>query len=380
MMTESPRAIVVASDTGSHLAPRQERAEILSVALEKRFGFQVERVPAKSNRGQASLGDTSYSRPVPFLGARQFLAKGLLDIYEPSAVWGLRGWQPRASGALLIGYPFSPLYHAAKRLARAGIPYVLDVGDPWVLTADRFLDSWLTIKRARRAERYLWRNSAGGIVTTKPQRDRLRTIFPDLPFLCRPSGYHEASLDVAPRTPSSNVLRLVHYGTVYAARLSLSAWLSRLRLESGVSGLHFVNYGEDFGSSLTSDDPTVTFELREPVEWEDARRTSVEFDGAIVIGNQNPTLLPSKAIKYLTLPIPRIALTANREDDVLAEFATSRPGYALAFTDSERPLVDVIAHLRRHWTREELSPPAADSWREVEREIIEFSIRCWRTG
>ena len=58
----------------------------------------------------------------------------LLDKHELWSRRRFRGWRPDCDAALLIGFPFSPLSEAARRLTAAEIPYVVDAGDPWVLT------------------------------------------------------------------------------------------------------------------------------------------------------------------------------------------------------------------------------------------------------
>ena len=93
----------------------------------------------------------------------------VLDEFELAARGRLRGWKPSARGALLIGWPFSPIYLAAVRLVAAGVPYAVDVGDPWVVTANP--GDWGRVwgrfrGRARAAETFLWENAAAGVVTT----------------------------------------------------------------------------------------------------------------------------------------------------------------------------------------------------------------------
>src|SRR5204863_3347456 len=121
-----------------------------------------------------------------------------LDRWELWAARRLRRWHPEVDAALLIGYPWSPVTRAARRLARMGIPYVVDAGDPWVLTEPASLARSLSVWRARRAELPIWRNAVGAVVTTPQQADRLREVFPHLRVLVRPNGY----VETAATTPS----------------------------------------------------------------------------------------------------------------------------------------------------------------------------------
>jgi hypothetical protein len=347
---------------------------VLSSALE-RAGFRVERIPT-----EAELSSPRNGQWVRRAGRK--LLNGLaMDEYEARAAWALRGWQPQGSGALLIGYPFSPLYHAARGLANAGVPYVVDVGDPWALTSSMPPCGRLCARRARAAERFIWSHAAGGIVTTEQQAAAIGSLFRGLPLLSRPNGFAEP-----PTLPQARPavdgdrreLRLVHFGTLYGPRLSPFDWLSRLRAEAGVERIRFVNYGYvDEADWLDLEDPAISVELRAPVAWEEARRAAAEFDGAVVIGNTDPSQLPSKAVKYLTLPVPRLALSDGGGDELTA-FARSKPGFLGVDLGSAADLARTIDHLRRAWSAAELMPPSADSWPEVERAVVEFLTECWQ--
>ena len=120
---------------------------------------------------------------------------------------------------------------------------MVDVGDPWVVTANP--GDWGRVwgrfrGRARAAETFLWENAAAGVVTTATQASRLRSLFPDLNLLCRPNGYEAAETGVGGtgirRAPSDD-LRLIQFGSVYEVRLPIGPWLSRLRQAAGCKTL-----------------------------------------------------------------------------------------------------------------------------------------------
>lgn len=316
---------------------------------------------------------------------RRALQPVLLDDFELAARSWLRGWQPSARGALLIGWPYSPIYLAAVRLVAAGVPYAVDVGDPWVVTANPgdWGRLWGRFRgRARAAETFLWENAAAGVVTTPTQASRLRSSFPDLNMLCRPNGYEAVETAVGGteiRRAPSDVLRLVQFGSVYEVRLPIGPWLSRLRRAAGCKTLLFANYGYmPRPELLQSADPSVVVESHDPVDWPRACETARGFDAAIVVGNQDPAQLPSKAVQYLTLPIPRIAVTSGPSSD-LAAFAAERPGFIAVGIDSAEDISRALAHLRRRWSSELAAPPG-DSWDTVAREIAGFAIEAWGTG
>ena len=375
-MASGRQAIVVSFAGESGLLPRGERTKTLARALEE-AGYTVERVPGVAARPVERLSLAGRA-------LRKALSTFVTDYMEPHGAWVLSRWRPRGVGALLIGWPFGPLPHAAKRLHRARIPYVVDLGDPWLLTSRQEPKPWPVRQRTLAAESFLWGYAAGGIVTTATQADRLRELFPDLPLLARPNGYRDFAAGAArPRAGEGgrdDEIRLVHFGSMYAARLPVAEWFSRLRREGGLRRVQVTNYGFDDAASLQIEDPNVSVEVRPPVSWDEACRVAAEFDGAIVVGNRDPALLPSKAVQYLTLPIPRIALTQSRDGDELTRFAAARPGFMAVDVNSGADLARAVAHLRRPWPAAELEPPASDSWREVSREIVGFVTACWNRG
>jgi hypothetical protein len=307
-----------------------------------------------------------------------------MDDYEIPARLMLRGWEPSAAGAVLIGWPWSPICLAAPRLVSADVPYVVDVGDPWALTDPEALPRWrfLSRRRAETAERFLWSHAAAGVVTTGTQARDLQALFPELDLLIRPNGYTPADQpalghDGAAAAPADE-LRLVQFGSVVHFKLPIGEWLSRLRRAAGLTSVRFASYGF-VGSPelLHTRDPGVVVEIHDPVEWVHACEIARNFDAAVVVANRNPGELPSKAIQYLTLPIPRLAVAADSGRSELAAFAAEAPGFIAVGLDSQEDIPRLLTHLRRTWSDEELSPPARHSWAEVGREIVEFAIDAW---
>lgn len=380
-MASDRKAIVASFATGDQFSPRVSRTRMVSKVLE-RSGFVVERMPPARDGGRGAGPREAAQATLPRRIARRVAKPVAIDYFEPGTLLLLRNWSPSGSGALLIGWPFSPLYHAARRLVAAQIPYVVDVGDPWALTGNAPASTrTIAGRRARSAESFLWSNAAGGIVTTESQAAALHALFPGLSLLSRPNGYVEADVD-HPRPPrasprGSTELRLVQFGALYSIRLPVGDWFARLRREAGVDRVHVVNYGHVIDESLLGQAPGVTIELRPPIQWSEALRVATDFDAALVVGNRDPVQLPSKAVQYQTLPIPRIALTTGQPGDELASFADTRTGFVAVGIDSRSDLTRAVDRLRRSWSADELEPPPSDSWPEVGREIVEFVLRCW---
>jgi hypothetical protein len=362
------------------ISPRIQRTAHLTAALEREFEFGVARVPEHLARA----ADPS-CKPPPRGLARKALSPLVLDHLEIPARMVMRGWRPSGRGALLIGWPYSPIYIAALHLVAAGIPYVVDVGDPWVLT-EPAPPGWprrLSVLRAKAAETFLWRHAAAGVVTTEMQARGLQAHFPDLELLVRPNGYL-ASDEPGARGASPDAgsddgeLRLVHFGSINSRRVPIGEWLSALPGAAGIRRVRFANYGSvNHPELLRAEDPAVAIEAHDAVNWARACEIARTFDAAVVVGNADPAKLPSKAIQYLTLPVPRIALTAIGNGGELAAFAAQRPGFVQAGLDSPEDVPRVIAHVRRAWSEEELRPSAGDSWDEVGREVVRFAIQSW---
>jgi hypothetical protein len=372
------RQAIVASFAGGHaFSPRIQRTTHLLAALEREFGFRVERVPGQP-------GDVGpFTATLPRRLARRVLRPLVLDDFEVPARLALRGWKPSARGALLIGWPFSPIYVAASRLLEAEIPYVVDAGDPWALTepAAPVWSRRLPRRRAKSAEAFLWSHAAAGVVTTARQARSLNALFPDLDLLVRPNGYEPAHASFGRERADDSVtdeLRLVQFGSVNPFKLPIGGWLSMLRRDAGLRRVRFANYGSvDRPDLLETEDPAVVIEVHEPVEWARACEIARGFDGAVVVANTNPDELPSKAIQYLTLPIPRVAVTAKDDSGELGAFAAHRPGYVGAAVDSHEDASRLVNQLRRPWSDDELRAPPGDSWSEVGRQVVRFAIEAW---
>jgi hypothetical protein len=103
---------------------------------------------------------------------------------------------------------------------------------------------------------------------------------------------------------------------------------------------------------------------------------AAELDIALVVGNKDARQLPSKAIEYLTLPVPRLALTGGLAADALAEYVDGKPGWLMLRVDDPDAATHIWEHVRQSWTAEELAPPVDESWACVAEELASFVLRC----
>jgi hypothetical protein len=369
-----PRLVVISYMADAPFTPRGIRTRMLLEAL--RHDWKVELIAGpettKSYATRFRVG-TSFVRKI----GRLAHSSVLFDKHELWSRHRFRSWHPDASAALLVGYPFSPLVYASRRLTECGIPYVVDAGDPWVLTAAAPQVRSLGRLRGRAAEYRLWAGAAGAVVTTEAQAEALRALFPELRVLVRPNGFTPADRsrpNMAIQRLAhgrSSRLRLAHFGDISSVRIRIASFLERLARTGSWSAIEFHQYGRDWTGALGAlRDVRVMFYERRP--WSEIVSAADKYDLAIVVGNRNPAQLPSKAVAYLQLPIPRLALIGDGTDDALAQYVADKPGWIVVHVDRADGADRIRTHLSREWTAAELAPPATESWDEVTTEIRGF--------
>jgi hypothetical protein len=369
-----PGLVVVSFMAGAPFSPRGIRTRMLLEAL--RQDWRVELVAGAEARKAYATRSRVGTSLVRKLG-RTAHSSVLLDKYELWSRHRFRSWHPDASGALLVGSPFSPLIYASRRLAESSIPYVVDAGDPWVLTAAMPDVRSLGRLRGRAAEYRLWAGAAGAVVTTQAQAQALRALFPNLRILVRANGFapadHSRPNMAIQRSVHgrSSCLRLAHFGDISSIRIGIALFLKRLARTGSWSEIEFHQYGADWTGTLEGlRDVRVVF--HEPRPWSEIVAAAGRYDLAVVVGNRDPALLPSKAVVYLQLPIPRVALVGEGKGDALAQYVADKPGWTVVPVDGPNGADKIRTHLSRGWTAAELAPPATESWDEVTSEIRRF--------
>jgi len=360
------------------LTPRGQRTQWLQKAFERDWDVELTALPAEPPAGNAAPG----SGRAPWRrAAGDVVRTTLLDKWEPWSLRQLGRWQPEVDAGLLIAYPWSPVTYAARRLHRAGIPYVVDAGDPWVLTSPGTDTRLLAKYRCRHAERAIWGGAAGAVVTTRQQADVVSGYFPALPILVRPNGYEPVETPppaAGSRDPEH--LRLVHYGMLSFVRVDVSKMLESLAASGRWKTISFTQYGDDHAGMLARAPASVEVEFRPAQPWPEVLAGASEYDLAVVVGNWLTGQLPSKAVQYMTLPIPRLALSERESDDALAEYVSGRPGWLGLAKDDPDAGGRVWEHLEHGWDAAELSPPAEEAWPQVVTRIADFVDRCVSGG
>jgi hypothetical protein len=370
------RLAIVSLHAHRELAPRGERTRRLAESLGREWDVEIVAPPPNLPTGGATgQGRSSRARRL----AASVVGRALLDKWEPWSVKRLARWRPDVDAALLIGHPFSPVVYAARRLAAANVPYVVDSGDPWVLTAPRVSNKGIGLARARAAERFVWGHAAGAVLTTPKQAEDLEALFPGLPMLVRPNGYEATAaspVQQRPRTSPEDELRLVHFGMLSHSRLDLVPLLQAL-CDSGRWGrISLTQFGDDFAGVLDAAPDGVQVERRSACPWAEVVELAPDYDLAVAVGNVDPSQLPSKAIQYLTLPIPRLAITNGLPGDSLAGYVRGTPGWLTLSLDDSRAADQIAAHLGQEWTVAGLAAPPAEGWPGVAMTVAGFVDRC----
>ncbi|MBS1886866.1 MAG: hypothetical protein JSU06_06725 [Actinobacteria bacterium] len=363
---------------GDAMTPRGQRTQQLIKALEGDWEVELISMPAQGHRGGGGTTGRSLARQV----ASWTVQQTLFDRWEPWSRRRFSGWRPQADAAVLIVAPWSLAARAAPRLRTAGVPYVIDAGDPWAVgLAQR--ERTIAARRGLRAERPIWDGAAGAVLTTPQQAARMQAKYPGLAILARPNGFEapaEAAAPAARPAPDPAVLRLVHLGVIYAARLDPMPLLVRLRDSGRWKTIRFDQFGADPEGMLADAPAGIDVRNHTAIPWAEVVARTGEFDAAVVLGNELGELLPSKAIQYLTLPVPRIAVTDTSRDDALTDFARDHTAW-LAVAPGDPDAARLIAeHVEHPWTAAELAPPPADSWATVGRELAAFVERCVAVG
>jgi hypothetical protein len=360
-----------------HLSPRGQRT-LHTVNALSRIG-EVSREGAQGLPGWLAGDSTRTRSPRYRKAARRLLDEVLLDKYELSARSSLRHWDPSVDGAVLIGHPFSPLPVAAQRLAARDIPYLVDTGDPWILTNPRPDGGRVRQARGARSESKLWSSARGAIVTTAGQGAALSAIFPQLRVLVRPNGFTPVgTVEDFVRPPQTRAqdgeLRLAHYGSLHGPRVDFAALLQLLAESQIWKRVVLHQYGPDWAGTLGSVSSQIRVEHHPPIPWDQVVGEAHQFDAAVVIGWRYPAQLPSKAVQYLTLPIPRLAMVNADPDDALATYVADKPGWLAVSSREDAAAARVAEHLAADWSIDELAPPEAESWEAVEQVLGEFAV------
>jgi hypothetical protein len=380
-----PPALRSIGDSGMERIGRRVRILVLSYSTGERPRGERTRRVVESLRSMADvtlISGPEQRPPDRVLGKRittralgTVRRRLLVDTQEPWAWIQSRKLSAEYDGALLIGAPFSPPAWAARRLTSMGTPYVVDVGDPWVLTSASQAVRGVALMRARSLERHMWAHACGAVLTTRQQKERLKAAFPTMQVLIRPNGVEPSEVALEARAPARDeVLRLVQFGLVSDVREDVRPALARLAGSGHWSHVEVDQYGPDHSGWLSRPPKGTTVRVHALLPWKDAVSVSKTYDAAIVMGNRDGSQLPSKAISYLSLPIPRIALTYQVNGSALSEYVRDKQAWLTAAIDDPRLGYLVNAHTSRSWSAAAFSIPEAELWPTAADQIARFVV------
>jgi glycosyltransferase involved in cell wall biosynthesis len=262
---------------------------------------------------------------------------------------------------------------------RHGVPYVLDLQDPWFTTyyddkpaADRPPKQRLANALHRRLERWTMRRAAGVMTVSAAYADALvrrypwmtRETFDTIPFGAASRDFEIARRQRAPAEPPAAAGRTAVYvgrggpDMATAARIlfrGLTDGAGRVRIAPDVS-LRFIgtDYAAD-GAGRKSIDPVAAEEglgarvtettARQP--YLDALRALMDATFLVLIGSDDPGYSASKVYPYLLAGKPILAVV--HRDSALVD-VLERTGAAVVVTFAGRDDVDEpAARLRGVW-------------------------------
>jgi hypothetical protein len=168
----------------------------------------------------------------------------------------------------------------------------------------------------------------------------------------------------------------VHYGNLYAPRLAIGPLLARLAACGRWDSIVFTQQGQDWTGALSGLPSGVRVEFGQPRAWDQVVAAAPAHDLAVVVGNRNPGQLPSKAVQYLTLPIPRLAVVGSDPRDALRTYVDDKPGWLTLPWDAPGEIAGaaVAAHLAQPRSGEGLSAPRTESWEAVAATLVDFTL------
>jgi hypothetical protein len=175
-------------------------------------------------------------------------------------------------------------------------------------------------------------------------------------------------------TTLDSALTIAHFGDLSSARVDVEPFLAALSRNPRWREVEFHQFGADWTGVLSRQNH-VRVVFHRPRPWAEVIALAASYDLAVVIGNRDPKQLPSKAIAYLQLPIPRAAVVDHGPADALRLYVADKEGWLVVPASGEDAADLIEHHISRGWTAAELAPPDSERWERVSREIADFVVR-----
>ncbi len=254
-----------------------------------------------------------------------------------------------------IGYPLGALVAGARIAAAIGVPLVVDLGDPWGCASE--------------AERELRRATLGraaALVTTTPGLasalgEELRA---GTPRLLAPAGGEPRRRLSGPAGPPP----FGHLGTVPDGRAPAAgafAALTELDREGRI------DFRSHTAAWITSGDPELTHDPLPLLPHREALELTAGAACALVLGNQNPAQVPSKAYEIACTETWALCVSALDPDPTVEVLREG--GHAVVAADPSQEAVRAAAEeILTRERGERPKPQPALTWRRRLDDIAEL--------
>jgi glycosyltransferase involved in cell wall biosynthesis len=361
MITASPGAEAVAHPDGMEVREVPRRT-----TLQDRY--RQWRSPAKSlagGTGTSGAASATAEPPVPSkAGGRTIRAirsnVGDLVLFPDHA----RGWLHRAArttrravqewapdAVISTGPPHSVHLAAGLALGRGGVPWLVDLRDPWATPPKRYPHPRWSVALTRRLEGWVFQRARTILTTTPELRDTLQEHYPTARLEWLPNGVDTRELPPRPLQLAPG-LDITHLGTVYFNRDPtpvLRAFASFLAAHpaaaSAGSTMRFVgNVAGDFRRRL---EQTVAelgiathVEINGAVPRARALEILAESRMALVLAQGQSTMVPAKLYEAIGMGLPTMVVT---EADSATGREGKRLGAAVHSPDDEPGMAAVMA-------------------------------------
>lgn len=221
MLTASSGAEQVAAPDGMDIRVVRQR----TILQDHYRRWRKSRLSQREDEGRHGDGRTPVDSPAHRSGGLRSGLAALLSFPDHG-----RGWVTRAARAtrralrelapdfvISTGPPHSVHLAAGLGLLGTGVPWIVDLRDPWMTPWHGYADAAWSIAVSRRMERRVFRRASTILTTTPELRDALQHHYPATSVICLPNGVDTETL---PNTPSTLPpgLSVTHLGSVYYNR------------------------------------------------------------------------------------------------------------------------------------------------------------------
>jgi glycosyltransferase involved in cell wall biosynthesis len=277
-----------------------------------------------------------------------------------------RGWIWRAGAAVRraireerpdtvvsTGPPHSAHLAAGLGIGRSGVPWVVDLRDPWATPPGLWGDNPWTIALARRLEAAVFRRAATVLTTTSELRAALEHAFPHAAITCLPNGVDLRGLPThdAPTGPGFTV---THLGTVYFNRdprpvvRAFGRFLADHTAVADGARLRFVGFvAPEFRGSLDDEvralGLTGHVELAGALPRDQALEVLANSSMALVLAQGQHHMVPGKLYEAVGIGLPVMVVT---EPDSATAREGLRLGAAVHAPEDEAGMATTMATIR----------------------------------